>query len=538
MAWLSLDESDRQPATFWTYVITALQTAVPGVGAERAPAAAVGPAADRDRPRRGAQRTRGRAERRRPRARRLPPRRRARHPRRHDVPAGAPPAAGPSGDQQPRRPAPAAGSAAGPRRTGRDPRHRPAFHARRSGAPTSTTSSAWTSRPTDIAALEGRTEGWIAALQLAALSMQGRTDIGGFIAGFAGDDRYIVDYLVEEVLQRQTEQVRTFLLRTCLLDRLNGPLCDAVTGEPRRQGHSGGAGPRQPVPGSARRQPSLVPLPPPVRGHVAGPPARMSGPTRSPICIAEPATGTTSNGQPSPAVRHALAAGDVERAADLVELAIPALRRNRQDATIRGWVDVIPYEVVRMRPVLAVGLIGGLMVGAEFEGVEERLRDAERWLEPAAHDRDGTAHACRGDGGRRRGGARPPPRGDRDVSGRAGVGCEVTSPPPSGTPSWRSTARLTNDHVTRGAASALSGLALWGRGRSRRRASRVLRSASRGCDGPGTSPTSWDARSRWPTSASPRVAWATRCAPTSRHCSSPPRNPGRCSAERRTCTWA
>ena len=84
----------------------------------------------------------------------------------------------------------------------------------------------------DIATLEGRTEGWIAALQLAALSMQGRTDIGGFIAGFAGDDRYIVDYLVEEVLQRQTEQVRTFLLRTCLLDRLSGPLCDAVTGEP------------------------------------------------------------------------------------------------------------------------------------------------------------------------------------------------------------------------------------------------------------------------------------------------------------------
>ena len=62
--------------------------------------------------------------------------------------------------------------------------------------------------PKDIAALEGRTEGWIAALQLAALSMQGRDDVGGFIAGFAGDDRYIVDYLVEEVLQRQTDQVR------------------------------------------------------------------------------------------------------------------------------------------------------------------------------------------------------------------------------------------------------------------------------------------------------------------------------------------
>ena len=66
----------------------------------------------------------------------------------------------------------------------------------------------------DVAALEGRTEGWIAALQLAALSMQGRAEIAGFIAGFAGDDRYIIDYLVEEVLQRQPDNVRSFLLKT------------------------------------------------------------------------------------------------------------------------------------------------------------------------------------------------------------------------------------------------------------------------------------------------------------------------------------
>ena len=83
----------------------------------------------------------------------------------------------------------------------------------------------------DVAALEGRTEGWIAALQLAALSMQGRDDNAGFIAAFAGDDRYIVDYLAEEVLQRQPEQVQDFLLQTSVLDRLSGSLCDAVTGQ-------------------------------------------------------------------------------------------------------------------------------------------------------------------------------------------------------------------------------------------------------------------------------------------------------------------
>ena len=82
----------------------------------------------------------------------------------------------------------------------------------------------------DIAALETRTEGWIAGLQLAALSMRGREDVPGFIRAFAGDNRYIVDYLVEEVLQRQPESIRSFLLQTSILDRLSGPQCDAVTG--------------------------------------------------------------------------------------------------------------------------------------------------------------------------------------------------------------------------------------------------------------------------------------------------------------------
>src|SRR5438094_194753 len=76
----------------------------------------------------------------------------------------------------------------------------------------------------DIAALEDRTEGWIAGLQLAALSVQGRQDVPGFMRTFAGAHRYIVDYLVEEVLQRQPEPVHQFLLQTSLLDRLNGPL--------------------------------------------------------------------------------------------------------------------------------------------------------------------------------------------------------------------------------------------------------------------------------------------------------------------------
>ena len=83
----------------------------------------------------------------------------------------------------------------------------------------------------DVAALEDRTEGWIAGLQLAALSMQNHQDVHGFIKAFAGDNRYIVDYLVEEVLQSQPEPIRCFLLQTAILDRLSGSLCAAVTGQ-------------------------------------------------------------------------------------------------------------------------------------------------------------------------------------------------------------------------------------------------------------------------------------------------------------------
>ena len=79
----------------------------------------------------------------------------------------------------------------------------------------------------DIAALETRTEGWVAGLQLAALSMQGREDIASFIKSFTGSHRFVLDYLVEEVLQHQSEHTRSFLLQTAILDRLSAPLCNA-----------------------------------------------------------------------------------------------------------------------------------------------------------------------------------------------------------------------------------------------------------------------------------------------------------------------
>jgi LuxR family maltose regulon positive regulatory protein len=81
-----------------------------------------------------------------------------------------------------------------------------------------------------VAALAARTEGWAAGLALAALSLRGHDDAAAFVAAFTGSHRYVLDYLTEEVLERQDEQLRTFLLQTSVLDRLSGPLCDAVTG--------------------------------------------------------------------------------------------------------------------------------------------------------------------------------------------------------------------------------------------------------------------------------------------------------------------
>ncbi|HKT03555.1 MAG TPA: LuxR family transcriptional regulator, partial [Rugosimonospora sp.] len=171
----------------------------------------------------------------------------------------------------------------------------------------------------DIATLDGRTEGWIAALQLAALSMRGRADVSGFIAGFAGDDRYIVDYLVEEVLARQPDEVRDFLVRTSILSRLSGPLCDAVTGTP---------GGRAMLAALDRANLFLVRLDDNRQWyryhHLFADVLYTRLLDGQPDLVAELHRRAShwydGNGEPAPAVRHALAAGDVERAAGLVEL--------------------------------------------------------------------------------------------------------------------------------------------------------------------------------------------------------------------------
>ena len=176
-----------------------------------------------------------------------------------------------------------------------------------------------------VAALEKRTEGWIAALQLAALSLQGRDDVADFITGFTGDDRFVVDYLAEEVLERQPEDVRRFLLRTCILDRLTGALCDAVTGE------EGGQSTLEVL---DRRNLFVIPLDPRREWyryhHLFADVLRASLLRDEPDRVADlhrrASVWFEQRGERSEAIRHALAGEDYERAADMIEPAIPGLR--------------------------------------------------------------------------------------------------------------------------------------------------------------------------------------------------------------------
>ncbi len=232
---------------------------------------------------------------------------------------------------------------------------------------------------TDIAALEGRTEGWVAALQLAALSLQGRDDPAGFIAGFAGDDRFVVDYLVEEVLGRQPDAVRRFLLQTSILDRLSGSLCDAVTGA------SDGRAVLELLDRSNLFVVRLDDSRQWYRYHhlfadMLGSHLREERPEEVVALHRRAAGWYDAAGEPVPAVRHALDAGDVEYAADLVERSVIGLLRERREAIARRWVDELPYDVVRRRPVLAVGLIGALMSSGDLATVPGRLDDVGRLL--------------------------------------------------------------------------------------------------------------------------------------------------------------
>lgn len=189
----------------------------------------------------------------------------------------------------------------------------------------------------DVATLDDRTEGWIAALQLAALSMQGRDDVAGFVADLAGDDRYVVDYLVEEVLQRESESVRAFLLDTSILDRLSAALCDAVIVQ-----HSESA--KSMLEALERRNLFLVPLDDRRRWYryhhlfaeVLQTHLLDERPDFVPVLHTRASAWYAEYGEPPDAIRHALAAGVFDTAADLVERAAADTLRSHAAKLVEG----------------------------------------------------------------------------------------------------------------------------------------------------------------------------------------------------------
>ncbi|MDF2092224.1 LuxR C-terminal-related transcriptional regulator [Knoellia sp. 3-2P3] len=227
-----------------------------------------------------------------------------------------------------------------------------------------------------VAALEARTEGWVAGLQLAGLSLRGLDDTTEFVEAFTGSHRFVLDYLVEEVLRHQAEPVREFLLDTAVLSQLTGSLCDALTG-----GHDGSSM----LESLERANLFVVALDDDrqwYRYHqlfADALRARLAAERPGHVAVLHRAAGEwyAAHGLPEDAVRHALASGDAGYAADLVEAALPDLRRQRRDRVLREWLTALPGEVVRSRPLLGTYLAWTRLVAGDLDGVEVALGEAE-----------------------------------------------------------------------------------------------------------------------------------------------------------------
>jgi LuxR family maltose regulon positive regulatory protein len=228
----------------------------------------------------------------------------------------------------------------------------------------------------DAATLGERTEGWVAGLQLAALSMRGREDIPGFVAAFAGSNRYVFDYLAEEVLRKQPDNVQGFLLETSVLDRLSGPLCDAVTVR------SGGQAILEKL---ERANLLLVPLDDERRWfryhHLFSQfllkELRQTTPELVPDLHRRACDWFEREGLVAEAVSHALAAGDSERAANLVERIARTTLRRGELSTLRRWLEELSEDLVCARPRLCLFYAWYFLAIGRLDSVETYLSKAE-----------------------------------------------------------------------------------------------------------------------------------------------------------------
>ena len=253
--------------------------------------------------------------------------------------------------------------------------------------------------PEDITLLENRTEGWIAGLQLAAISMRGQKDTTRFIQSFTGSHRFVMDYLVEEILQQQPEHIQTFLLHTSILERLCGPLCDKVLLDSSNSG--------QKIL-EYLEQANLFTVPLDNERHwyryhrlfadVLQAHLMKRQSNHVPTLHRRASEWYEQDGSPPDAIYHALAAKDYEHAAGLIELAWPAMDQTFQSSIWLDWVKALPDDLVRARPILCVDYAWAFLNGGELDAAKSRLEDAEQWLEktgePSEHEDSSLARTC------------------------------------------------------------------------------------------------------------------------------------------------
>src|SRR5215207_9754920 len=239
----------------------------------------------------------------------------------------------------------------------------------------------------DVATLEEVTEGWIAALQLAALSMRDREDVSAFVEAFSGSNRHVLDFLAEEVLERQPEGVREFLLNTSVLERMSAPLCDALTSRDDGQ---------QMLERMEHDNLFVIALDDERRWYryhhlfadflrsrlQRGQPERMRELHR------RAAEWYEQNGWTSEAVRHELAAQEHDRAAALVEQVARKMWNRGEVMTLLGWLEALPEEVMRRRPQLLLQYSAALLWVGRLDDVEPIAREIERAVGVSGEGRD------------------------------------------------------------------------------------------------------------------------------------------------------
>jgi len=237
--------------------------------------------------------------------------------------------------------------------------------------------------PEEIAALEARTEGWIAGLQLAAVSMQNRQDRAGFIAAFTGSNRFVLDYLLEEVFARQPADIQAFLLDTSILNQLCGPLCDTLRAETAAQSAPPGPSSQRMLEQLERANLFVIPLDDQRHWyryhHLFASFLRsrleQEQPARLPGLHHRAAGWYQRNGLLEEAVEHALLSQDYELVAPLLEAAAEEAIKRSQTVTLSGWLEALPQPVLEAHPTLLLFRAWTLLLsGSSLEGILERLQ--------------------------------------------------------------------------------------------------------------------------------------------------------------------